>query len=43
MNHLNTLKEWGQAGVNRLLDVGKEQPDHIKLWGITGASAVAGG
>jgi hypothetical protein len=43
MQNLNNLKAKGQAGVNRVVELGKEPPGKVKTWGVTAGAAVAGG
>ncbi|MEZ4678348.1 MAG: helix-hairpin-helix domain-containing protein [Caldilineaceae bacterium] len=42
MQTLNTLKAKGQASFSHLRDTAKEQPDEMKVWGVTAGSAVVG-
>jgi len=42
MQTLETLKSQGQASLSKLLVNAKEQPDDVKLWGVTAGSAVVG-
>lgn len=43
MQSLNDLKSKGQESWNRLVETGQQQPESVKLWAVTAASAVAGG
>lgn len=43
MQTLTNMKTKGQEGLNRLVETGKQQSPQTKLWGVTIASAVAGG
>lgn len=42
MQNIQNLKSIGQNSVNRLVDLGKQQPEEVQTWGITAAAAVAG-
>ena len=42
MENVQNLKSIGQNSVNRLIDLGKQQPEEVKTWGITAAAAVGG-
>ena len=42
MKNLTDLKTAGQENLNRLVDLGKQQPQQVQTWGITAAAAVAG-
>ena len=42
MQSLETLKGKGQESVNRLVELGKSQPEAVQIWGITGAAALDG-
>ena len=43
MQSLNTIKDKSQASWNRLVEVGQQQPEERKVWGVTIAAAVVGG
>lgn len=43
MQSLTTIKDKSQAGWNRLIETGKQQPEERKVWGVTIAAAVVGG
>jgi len=43
MQTLETLKIKSQENLNRLVELGKEQPSEVKTWGVTAGAAVAGG
>jgi hypothetical protein len=42
MQNVTNLKTKGQESINRLVDLGKQQPEPVKTWGITAAAAVGG-
>ncbi|MFN8495320.1 MAG: hypothetical protein U0350_47420 [Caldilineaceae bacterium] len=42
MQNITSLKVKGQEGINRLVDLGKQQPAPVQTWGITAAAAVGG-
>jgi len=39
---ITDLKTVGQDNLNRLVDLGKQQPEQVQTWGVTAAAAVAG-
>lgn len=43
MEQINKFKEQSQAGLKRLREVGENQPEDVKLWGVTAGTAVVGG
>lgn len=43
MQTLEALKIKSQENLNRLVELGKEQPSEVKTWGVTAGAAVAGG
>ena len=42
MQTLETMKSRSQESINRLVNLGKQQPEQVQTWGITAAAAVAG-
>ena len=42
MQSLETLKSKGQEGLNRLVDLGKSQPEEVQMWGVIGGAAIVG-
>ncbi|MEZ4709147.1 MAG: hypothetical protein R3A44_18210 [Caldilineaceae bacterium] len=42
MQMLETLKSKGQTSFTNLVSAANEQPDDVKLWGVTAGSAVVG-
>ncbi|MCB0063645.1 MAG: hypothetical protein KDE19_16090 [Caldilineaceae bacterium] len=42
MQNLESLRNRGQETVSNLIERGKQQPDEVKLWGITAAAGVGG-
>ena len=43
MKNLEAIRTAGQENLNRLVDLGKEQPPEVKTWGVTAGAALAGG
>lgn len=43
MKNLTSLKTKGQESFNRLIDVGRQQPENVRLWSVTAVAAVVGG
>lgn len=43
MKNLESIRAAGQENINRLVDLGKQQPDGVKTWGVTATAAVVGG
>ena len=42
MQTLQTLKSQSQEGINRLVDLAKQQPEQVRTWGVAAGAAVAG-
>ena len=42
MQTLNTMKDKGQESLHHLVELGKQQPEQVRTWGLTAAAAVAG-
>lgn len=42
MQSLETLKSKGQESVNRLVELGKSQPEQVQVWSVTGGAALVG-
>ena len=42
MQSLETLKSKSQESVNRLVELGKSQPEQVQVWGITAGAALVG-
>lgn len=43
MKNLEAIKTAGQENLTRLVDLGKQQPSAVKIWGVAAGAAVAGG
>ena len=43
MKNLEAIRTAGQENLNRLVNLGKEQPPEVKTWGVTAGAAAAGG
>jgi len=42
MSVVTNIKEKSQSTVSGLVDLGKEQPDDVKTWGVAAAAGLAG-
>lgn len=42
MKNITDLKTVGQSSLTRLVDLGKQQPEHVQTWGMTAAAATVG-
>ncbi len=42
MQTLETMKSKSQERINRLIDLGKQQPEQVRTWGVTAGAALAG-
>lgn len=42
MQTLTTLKGKGQESLTHLVELGKQQPEQVRTWGMTAVAAVAG-
>lgn len=42
MQNLESLKNKGQESISNLIEQGKQQPESVKLWGVTAAAGVGG-
>ena len=39
---MQTIKTRSQESLSHLVDLGKQQPEHVQHWGVTAAAALAG-
>ncbi len=42
MQTLTSIKDRGQESLNQLIELGKQQPEEVRTWGLTAGAAVAG-
>ncbi|MEZ4707683.1 MAG: hypothetical protein R3A44_10775 [Caldilineaceae bacterium] len=42
MQNLTALKNKGQESIANLIEQGKQQPDEVKVWGVTAAAGLGG-
>jgi len=42
MQTLETMKSKSQESINRLVDLGKQQPEQVRTWGVAAGAALAG-